>query len=88
MYLYQCVLSFFSAGGIFLAESENIDFARYFLLIVLVNFMIYLIYYLVSKLINKECFTCKVFKPVLYSTLAILLWIPAIFFFTRVSRSN
>ena len=70
---------------IFLADESNIDFAKYFLLIIFVNYIIYLLYYLFAKAIKRECFTPRVFKPVLYSILAILMWIVAIYFFTRVS---
>ena len=78
-------LCYCSAFGIFPAEALNYDFARYFVLVVLANFVIYLIYYLVAKCISKECRTLIIIKPIVYAAIALLTWIASIWFFNQVS---
>lgn len=73
----------YRAGGVFLLETAGKDFAQYSLLILLVNFLLYLIYYSITKCVYREVPSVK---PIIYSILAFATWGVSIYFFTRVSK--
>lgn len=82
LYTVQNPIYLYSAAGVFLVRPAGENFAKYFVLIVLANFILYLISYSIAKCVFKER---PSIKALIYSFLAIIIWIPSIYFFTRVS---
>ena len=82
LYMCLCLNNLCRAGSVFLVRTAGIDFAKAILFILLVNLMMYLAYYSVTKCVYREV---PSFKPIIFTILAFATWVVAIYFFTQVS---
>ncbi|XP_070548987.1 SID1 transmembrane family member 1-like [Ptychodera flava] len=56
------------------------DFATYLLSVLIINAGLYVGFYIVMKVVLRERWTVY---PIVYAIVAVCLWVPALFFFTR-----
>ena len=61
------------------------DISSYLLYVFIANLMVYTTYYITMKLVNKETITVK---PILYAVVAVVCWIPALYYFNQVQYSS
>ena len=58
------------------------DISSYLLYVFIGNLMVYTSYYITMKIVHKETITVK---PIVYMAVAVVCWVPALYFFNQVT---